>query len=190
MPDALPAPRDVSGYCIPLSPGADAIDKSLASRTHVASSTPRLIYCSSSSINIKSIEKQIEAFPSNMSVFISACKPWVIVLSNILLFTSYFSYALTSVQRISQHFTSISQSYHSFIPRRWNSHLFTINTSATSLITNSAVEPTTDWELDCYSRPVMIDGKKLWEVLITDSSGSFRLCETLPSSKYVTFIKY
>jgi hypothetical protein len=29
----------------------------------------------------------------------------------------------------------------------------------------------------------MVDGKKLWEVLITDSTGSFRLCETLPSNK-------
>jgi len=44
--------------------------------------------------------------------------------------------------------------------------------------------PTEDWELDCYSRPVMtVGGKKLWEVLITDSSGSFRFCKTLPSNK-------
>ena len=38
----------------------------------------------------------------------------------------------------------------------------------------TANTPTTDWELDCYSRPVLVDGKKLWEVLITDSSNSFR----------------
>jgi len=44
-------------------------------------------------------------------------------------------------------------------------------------------EPTEEWELDCYSRPVMVNGKKLWEVLLTDSSGSFRICETLPSNK-------
>eukprot|EP00566_Odontella_aurita_P015154 CAMPEP_0113533532 /NCGR_PEP_ID=MMETSP0015_2-20120614/4661_1 /TAXON_ID=2838 /ORGANISM="Odontella" /LENGTH=343 /DNA_ID=CAMNT_0000432603 /DNA_START=68 /DNA_END=1099 /DNA_ORIENTATION=+ /assembly_acc=CAM_ASM_000160 len=44
-------------------------------------------------------------------------------------------------------------------------------------------EPTEEWELDCYSRPVMVNGKKLWEVLLTDSSGSFRVCETLPSNK-------
>lgn len=29
----------------------------------------------------------------------------------------------------------------------------------------------------------MVGGKKLWEVLITDANGSFRLCETLPSNK-------
>jgi len=104
---------------------------------------------------------------------------WV-VLTNIWLCTC--SYALSSsVQRI--------HSYPSIIPsRRWKSNLFSINTSATSFVTNTAVESTTDWELDCYSRPVMIDGKKLWEVLITDSSGSFRLCETLPSSKYVLIV--
>lgn len=40
-----------------------------------------------------------------------------------------------------------------------------------------------DWELDCYSRPVITEGrKKLWEVLITDSTGSFRFCKTLPSN--------
>ena len=43
--------------------------------------------------------------------------------------------------------------------------------------------PTSDWELDCYSRPVMVKGKKLWEVLLTDSNGSFRFCKTLPSSQ-------
>ena len=41
-----------------------------------------------------------------------------------------------------------------------------------------------DWELDCYSRPVVAaGGKKLWEVLITDSSGSFRYLKTLPSNQ-------
>jgi len=40
-----------------------------------------------------------------------------------------------------------------------------------------------EWELDCYSRPVMgDDGKKLWEVLITDSKGSFRYLKTLSSN--------
>ncbi len=44
--------------------------------------------------------------------------------------------------------------------------------------------PTEDWELDCYSRPVVtVGGKKLWEVLVTDSSGSFRFCKTLPSNQ-------
>ncbi len=55
--------------------------------------------------------------------------------------------------------------------------------STTSIERNPKVTPTEEWELDCYSRPVMVGGKKLWEVLITDSNGSFRLCETLPSNR-------
>lgn len=42
---------------------------------------------------------------------------------------------------------------------------------------------TDEWELDCYSRPVAIAGKKLWEILITDSSGSFRFRKELPSNQ-------
>ena len=42
---------------------------------------------------------------------------------------------------------------------------------------------TDEWELDCYSRPVMgADGKKLWEILLTDSEGSFRYLKTIPSN--------
>ena len=45
-------------------------------------------------------------------------------------------------------------------------------------------KPSQDWELDCYSRPVVgVGGKKLWEVLLTDSSGSFRYRKTLPSNQ-------
>ena len=45
-------------------------------------------------------------------------------------------------------------------------------------------KPSADWELDCYSRPVVaVGGKKLWEVLITDSTGSFRYLKTLPSNQ-------
>jgi len=51
------------------------------------------------------------------------------------------------------------------------------------ITTNPSAAASQEWELDCYSRPVIVNGKKLWEVLITDSSGSFRLCETLPSNK-------
>ena len=43
--------------------------------------------------------------------------------------------------------------------------------------------PSPDWELDCYSRPVLVGGKKLWEVLLTDSTGSFRFTKTLPSNQ-------
>lgn len=43
---------------------------------------------------------------------------------------------------------------------------------------------TAEWELDCYSRPVLVDGKKkLWEILMTDSSGTMRICRALPSNK-------
>lgn len=43
---------------------------------------------------------------------------------------------------------------------------------------------TEDWELDCYSRPVLVDGKKkLWEILVTDSSGNMRIRRALPSNK-------
>jgi RNA-binding protein Tab2/Atab2 len=48
---------------------------------------------------------------------------------------------------------------------------------------NPDVEPSDEWELDCYSRPVVLGGKKLWEVLITDSAGSFRYIKTLPSNQ-------
>lgn len=57
--------------------------------------------------------------------------------------------------------------------------------SSTTLTKNPSVQPSDNWELDCYSRPVMVNGKKLWEVLLTDSTGSFRLCETIPSNKWV-----
>lgn len=39
------------------------------------------------------------------------------------------------------------------------------------------------WELDFYSRPVVgADGKKLWELLIVDSSGTFEHVEIMPNS--------
>jgi len=39
-----------------------------------------------------------------------------------------------------------------------------------------------DWEVDVYSRPVLKDGKKLWEVLVCDASGTFRRAIELPSN--------
>lgn len=33
---------------------------------------------------------------------------------------------------------------------------------------------TNEWEVDCFSRPVMWDGKKLWELMVTDSNGVYR----------------
>eukprot|EP00548_Thalassiothrix_antarctica_P005576 CAMPEP_0194134254 /NCGR_PEP_ID=MMETSP0152-20130528/4334_1 /TAXON_ID=1049557 /ORGANISM="Thalassiothrix antarctica, Strain L6-D1" /LENGTH=322 /DNA_ID=CAMNT_0038829895 /DNA_START=203 /DNA_END=1171 /DNA_ORIENTATION=+ len=47
----------------------------------------------------------------------------------------------------------------------------------------NAKSPSTDWELDCYSRPVVVDGKKLWEILLIDSTESFRYVKTLPSNQ-------
>lgn len=39
------------------------------------------------------------------------------------------------------------------------------------------------WELDFYSRPVVgFDGKKLWELLITDSTGTFEFVDAVPNS--------
>lgn len=53
---------------------------------------------------------------------------------------------------------------------------------ASSRRTQTATAPC-DWELDFYSRPVQgADGKKLWELLVTDSAGSFRHVEAVPSN--------
>lgn len=75
----------------------------------------------------------------------------------------------------------------------WSKHSTRTSTSLLlSTPSPSAVEitripdkkPTVDWELDCYSRPVVgPGGKKLWEVMITDSAGSFRFLKTLPSNQ-------
>lgn len=44
--------------------------------------------------------------------------------------------------------------------------------------------PTSDiWELDFYSRPVVgLDGKKLWELIITDATGNFEFVEAVPNT--------
>mmetsp|Transcript_36079 Transcript_36079/g.51041 ORF Transcript_36079/g.51041 Transcript_36079/m.51041 type:complete len:142 (-) Transcript_36079:1302-1727(-) len=55
--------------------------------------------------------------------------------------------------------------------------------SLTEELVTTDKSPSGDWELDCYSRPVLVDGKKLWEVLLTDSTGSFRYCKTLASNQ-------
>jgi hypothetical protein len=39
------------------------------------------------------------------------------------------------------------------------------------------------WEVDCYSRPVVVGGKKLWELLITDATGQFRHVAPIPANK-------
>jgi RNA-binding protein Tab2/Atab2 len=57
------------------------------------------------------------------------------------------------------------------------------NNENVEFIRNPNIEASDEWELDCYSRPVVLEGKKLWEVLITDSTGSFRYIKTLPSNQ-------
>lgn len=39
------------------------------------------------------------------------------------------------------------------------------------------------WELDFYSRPVVgVDGKKLWELILTDAEGAFQHVEAIPNA--------
>jgi len=61
--------------------------------------------------------------------------------------------------------------------RRYSSSVRTDNPSM------SAVQPSDEWEVDVYSRPVKdARGKKLWEILICDSTGEFKHCQALPSN--------
>ena len=64
--------------------------------------------------------------------------------------------------------------------------LLRVSTSSTQeeeLIVFQDKTPTDQWEMDCYSRPVLLNGKKLWELLITDSNQSFRYRKQLPSNQ-------
>jgi hypothetical protein len=62
--------------------------------------------------------------------------------------------------------------------------LFSTSSPSAEIIQVPGKTPSAEWELDCYSRPVVVaGGKKLWEVLITDSAGSFRFLKTLPSNQ-------
>lgn len=70
------------------------------------------------------------------------------------------------------------------------SSIITASSSLSSSSPDTAVNEqnwdkvTDQWELDCYSRPVVVDGKKkLWEILVTDSSGNMRIQRALPSNK-------
>ena len=72
----------------------------------------------------------------------------------------------------------------SFPPRPSSSLLSSVSSTDTVELTVLNEDQATDeWELDCYSRPVVVNGKKLWEVLITDSNGSFRYRHELPSNQ-------
>ncbi|GKY90399.1 hypothetical protein MPSEU_000013800 [Mayamaea pseudoterrestris] len=82
-----------------------------------------------------------------------------------------------------------------FLPPMLPSKLMTSSSSSNALASSMPSSTTTEftilkpdqasdeWELDCYSRPVAVGGKKLWEVLITDSTGSFTFCQELPSNQ-------
>ena len=49
--------------------------------------------------------------------------------------------------------------------------------------TTAVAAPSSAWQLDFYSRPVQgADGKKLWELLVTDETGAFRHVEAVPSN--------
>lgn len=62
----------------------------------------------------------------------------------------------------------------------------TPNTSAepeTGTTIKPGVKISNEWELDVYSRPVIgTDGKKLWELLICDSTGNLRHVSPIPSN--------
>lgn len=46
-----------------------------------------------------------------------------------------------------------------------------------------APKPSDTWELDFYSRPVVgADGKRLWELIVTDSSGVMEVVEPVPNA--------
>ena len=93
---------------------------------------------------------------------------------------SKLCFLLVSLFHTSTGFTTTTRCF----PQRASFHsLVSVASETTTLEKNPSKKPSVEWEIDCYSRPVMIGGKKLWEVLITDANGSFRLCETLPSNK-------
>ena len=51
------------------------------------------------------------------------------------------------------------------------------------MLSRQPTKVSNEWELDFYSRPVQgPDGKKLWELLVTDGDNSFRHVEAVPSN--------
>jgi hypothetical protein len=98
----------------------------------------------------------------------------------------FLSKAAVSERNRSKLFLSSTPSSSSSSPPSSSSTSATPSSTATTTseytIINAAVA-TDKWELDCYSRPVLKGGKKLWEILITDTAGSFRFCRELPSNQ-------
>ncbi|KAJ8602232.1 hypothetical protein CTAYLR_003678 [Chrysophaeum taylorii] len=54
---------------------------------------------------------------------------------------------------------------------------------APAAVSTTATPISSEWELDCFSRPVMVDGKKLWELMVIDSTGQWREVVQLPATK-------
>jgi len=51
------------------------------------------------------------------------------------------------------------------------------------MLSRQPTKVSNEWELDFYSRPVQgPDGKKLWELLVTDAQGTFQHVEAVPSN--------
>ena len=62
-------------------------------------------------------------------------------------------------------------------------HMTASDRSTESLPIPLAPQTSDVWELDFYSRPVVgMDGKKLWELIITDTTAAFTHVEAIPNS--------
>ena len=113
---------------------------------------------------------------------------WMSLSSSFLVGTTQ---AFVSSHQQQQHHQHHRQQQHQFTHRNDHSavHL-ALSTNEPQQQTTSyeytvmdADAATDEWELDCYSRPVVQNGKKLWEILVTDSAGSFRYRQELPSNQ-------
>jgi hypothetical protein len=80
--------------------------------------------------------------------------------------------------------TSSSSSSSSILNNNNNNNNNTPNIQFTIMKPNQ--RPSIEWEMDCYSRPVIMkddNNKKLWQILITDSLGTFQYIHRLPSNQ-------
>lgn len=102
----------------------------------------------------------------------------------LLLLSERFAAAFTTLNPSLQTVVSTAAIKERTTERRAIGNVLQSSISQTSEYTVINAEAATDeWELDCYSRPVVVNGKKLWEVLITDSAGSFHFRQELPSNQ-------
>lgn len=106
-------------------------------------------------------------------------------LSLVLFITTVFTTNIISSFVIQSSLSSSNNNQRKGIVSKTSSlFLSSSSSSETTKEKQDIALPSTQWELDCYSRPVIVDGnKKLWEALITDSTGSMKICETLPSNR-------